>query len=82
MALSVRNILHHKQTIERIRRDIAAIKEHYLPAQEPVLTKKQADIQLQIKMAQVLDEFKLQNIMTQKKKKRKKKVLSPPSFPR
>ena len=53
MALSVRNILHHKQTIERIRRDIAAIKEHYLPAQEPVLTKKQADIQLQIKMAQV-----------------------------
>ena len=53
MAASVRNILHHKQTIERIRRDIAVIKEHYLPAQEPVLAKKQADIKLQIKMAQV-----------------------------
>ena len=53
MAASVRNIVHHKQTIERIRRDIAVIKEQYLPAQEPVLHKKIADVHLQIKMAQV-----------------------------
>ena len=53
MAASIKNILHHKQTIERIRRDIAVIKEQYLPAQEPVLHKKEADVHMQIKMAQV-----------------------------
>jgi len=56
MAASIKNILHHKQTIERIRRDIAVIKEQYLPAQEPVLHKKEADVHMQIKMAQALEE--------------------------
>jgi len=56
MAVSVRNIAHHKQTIDRIRRDIAVIKEHYLPAQEPILYKKVNDVHLQIKMIQALDE--------------------------